>query len=189
MATLRLRRGGVTASAPRACNSARRSSLSNALSPRGQQNAGFPTAASPPCCHDVDPAADKSRSGCQSILQRHDLAGQTAARAPDRLSPPFAPVAIWSSRTMVPSAMTYSKAGSWRHALNRRSNTPATAQRRKRRNTEFQAQTSQAGPATVNRSAQSIAQLPQTAGYPSPSVQDPQACRELDPPFRPIARR
>src|SRR5215218_734201 len=39
---------------------------------------------------------------------------------------------------MVPSAMTYSKSGSPRSALNARSNTPWLAHRRKRLNTEFQ---------------------------------------------------
>src|SRR5215212_12218113 len=74
------------------------------------------------------------------VDQGDDLCGQPSARAPDRLvlRPPFAPVAFWWTRLMVPSAMTYSKSGSPRSALNARSNTPWLAHRRKRLNTEFQ---------------------------------------------------
>ena len=97
METLRLRRGGITAFAPRWCNSARSLSLSNAFAqkrgktqPLKQRHDAFAGMALSRHQAKVDQVA-------QAIHQHHDLAGQTTARAPDGLSPspPFAPVAFW----------------------------------------------------------------------------------------------
>src|SRR6056297_3189536 len=77
----------------------------------------------------------------QAIDQGDDLGRQTAARAPDGLmpSPPFAPEAFWWAWTMVPSTRADSKSGVPRISLKMRSNTPALAHLRKRRNALFQA--------------------------------------------------
>src|SRR5882762_2524154 len=76
----------------------------------------------------------------QRVDQGDDLGRQAAARASDRLilSPPFAPVACWWTRTMVPSIRAYSKSGSPDKILNSRSKTPFMAHRQKRLKTEFQ---------------------------------------------------
>ena len=59
---------------------------------------------------------------------------QAAARPADglALSPPFAPVPCWWTRTMAPSTMAYSKSGSPDRRSNTRSNTALAAQRRTR---------------------------------------------------------
>jgi hypothetical protein len=76
----------------------------------------------------------------QCIYQRDDLRGQSTAGPSDRLtmSPPLAPVRCWWTRTIVPSIMAYSKSGSPDNRSKRRSKTPFTAHRRKRRKFEFQ---------------------------------------------------
>src|SRR5258706_3011358 len=55
----------------------------------------------------------------ECVHQGHDLGGQAAARAAYSLilSPPFAPVPCWWTRTIVPSMRTYSKSGSSQSAL------------------------------------------------------------------------
>src|SRR5512134_2092428 len=74
----------------------------------------------------------------ERIDQRHDLGRQTAARLADGLifSPPFAPVPCRWTLTMVPSTSPYSKSGSCDNSSNIPSNTPLSAQRRKRFHTE-----------------------------------------------------
>ena len=83
---------------------------------------------------------DEARQSAERIDQRHDLGRQPAARSADGLilSPPLAPAPCWWTRTIVPSIITYSKSGSSDKELKRLSKTPFCAQRRKRRNTEFQ---------------------------------------------------
>ena len=75
----------------------------------------------------------------ERIHQRHDLRRQSAARTPDglSLSPPFAPIAFWWTKTIVPSMSAYSKSGSSLIALQRISKPPASAHRRNRRNWLF----------------------------------------------------
>src|SRR6266852_5524027 len=70
----------------------------------------------------------------ECVHQGHDLGSQAAARAAYglSLSPPFAPVPCWWTRTSVPSMRTYSKSGSSRSALKTRSQTPFCAHRQKR---------------------------------------------------------
>src|SRR4029450_10794554 len=70
----------------------------------------------------------------EGVDQGHDFGGQTATRAAYGLilSPPFAPVPCWWTRTSVPSIRTYSKSGSSQRALKTRSQTPFCAQRQKR---------------------------------------------------------
>src|SRR3546814_6256666 len=70
----------------------------------------------------------------QRVDQSHDLGGQAAARAADGLisSPPFAPPPWRWTLTMVPSISAYSKSGTSASSVNPRSNTPFSAQRRKR---------------------------------------------------------
>ena len=82
----------------------------------------------------------KANQISQSIHQGQDLGGQAASRTADGLilSPPFAPVPCWWTRTMVASRIPYSKSGSSDKLLKTRSNTPLSAHRRKRRQTEFQ---------------------------------------------------
>ena len=93
---------------------------------------------------------DETGQIAEPVDKSHDLGGQATARTPDRLvlAPPLAPVACWWTRTMVPSTMAYSKSGSPERTVNTRSKTPFCAQRRKRRNTEFQ------GPKCSGRSRQ-----------------------------------
>src|SRR6516164_5694671 len=70
----------------------------------------------------------------EGVDQGHDFSCQAATRAAYGLilSPPFAPVPCWWTRTSVPSTRTYSKSGSSRRALKTRSQTPFRAQRQKR---------------------------------------------------------
>src|SRR5207344_865163 len=70
----------------------------------------------------------------EGVDQGHDFGGQAATRAAYGLilSPPFAPVPCWWTRTSVPSMRTYSKSGSSQSALKIRSQTPFCAQRQKR---------------------------------------------------------
>jgi outer membrane immunogenic protein len=70
----------------------------------------------------------------QSIDQRHGFGGQAATRSADSLilSPPFAPVPCRWTLTIVPSMSAYSMSGSPDRALKTFSNTPLSAQRRKR---------------------------------------------------------
>jgi hypothetical protein len=77
---------------------------------------------------------DKANEIAEGIDQSHDLGSETASRAAYGLilSPPFAPVPCWWTRTSVPSMRTYSKSGSSLRALKRRSQTPFCAQRQKR---------------------------------------------------------
>lgn len=83
---------------------------------------------------------DEARQIAEGVDQRDDLGRQAAARAADRLilSPPLAPVPCWWTRTMVPSMIAYSKSGSPDKCRKTVSKTPLSAQRRKRRKTEFQ---------------------------------------------------
>src|SRR3712207_455540 len=83
---------------------------------------------------------DKAHQIAKRVHQRHDLARQTATRAADRLilSPPFAPVPCWWTRTIVASMIAYSKSGSSERCLKTSSKTPFRAHRRKRLKTEFQ---------------------------------------------------
>ncbi len=76
----------------------------------------------------------------QRIDHGQDLGGQPTSGTADGLilSPPFAPVPCWWTRTIVPSMITYSKSGSPDRLLKTRSNTPLSVHRRKRRQTEFQ---------------------------------------------------
>ena len=76
----------------------------------------------------------------ERVDQRQDLGGQAAARAANGLilSPPFAPVPCWWTRTMVPSMIAYSKSGSADKLAKIRSKVPFKAHRRKRWKTEFQ---------------------------------------------------
>src|SRR5271169_566187 len=69
-----------------------------------------------------------------------DLGGQSAFAAPDRLVAPFfgAPALCWWARTIVLSIIAYSLSGSAAKCLNIRSQTPALAQRLKRRCVLFQ---------------------------------------------------
>src|SRR5262245_42765835 len=62
----------------------------------------------------------------ERVDQGHDFGGQAAAGAADGLilSPPFAPVPCWWTRTSVPSMRTYSKSGSSQRTLKTRSQTP-----------------------------------------------------------------
>src|ERR1700757_2514485 len=82
----------------------------------------------------------KASKIAERIDQRHNLGRQPAARVADGLivSPPFAPVPCRWTLTMVPSIRAYSKSGSPDNSLNTPSNTPFSAQRRKRFHTENQ---------------------------------------------------
>jgi hypothetical protein len=75
---------------------------------------------------------DEANEISEGIDQSHDLSGETATRAAYGLilSPPFAPVPCWWTRTSVPSMRTYSKSGSSQRALKTRSQTPAQRQKR-----------------------------------------------------------
>ena len=77
----------------------------------------------------------EARQVAERIDERDDFRRQPASRSADGLilSPPLAPVPCWWTRTMVPSMMAYSKSGSGDNSLNRLSNTPFSAHRRKRR--------------------------------------------------------
>src|ERR1700716_2632683 len=77
---------------------------------------------------------DEANEMAEGIDQGHDFGGQAATRAADGLilSPPFAPVPCWWTRTSVPSMRTYSKSGSSQRALKIRSQTPFCAQPQKR---------------------------------------------------------
>ena len=66
----------------------------------------------------------EARQVAERIDERDDFRRQPA---------PLAPVPCWWTRTMVPSMMAYSKSGSGDNSLNRLSNTPFSAHRRKRR--------------------------------------------------------
>src|SRR5260370_19976889 len=68
-----------------------------------------------------------------------DLGGQAAARASDGLiaNPPFAPLECWWARTIVDSAISYSKSGSSDRASKMRRQTPLPLHRLKRRKTLF----------------------------------------------------
>src|SRR3984893_14488814 len=70
----------------------------------------------------------------EGVDQGHDFGGQATPRAAYGLilSPPFAPVPCWWTRTSVPSMRTYSKSASSQRALKTRSQTPFCAQRQKR---------------------------------------------------------
>jgi len=83
---------------------------------------------------------DEAHQIAEGVDQGGDLRRQATARAPDRLilSPPFAPVPCWWTRTMVPSTITYSKSGSSAKALKRLSHTPFFDQRENRFHTLFQ---------------------------------------------------
>jgi hypothetical protein len=90
----------------------------------------------------VVPLAGKKNEAdevAQGVDERDDLGRQAATRFADRLilSPPFAPVACRWTLTIVPSMRAYSKSGSFESRLNNRSNTPFSANRRKRWKTEF----------------------------------------------------
>jgi hypothetical protein len=76
----------------------------------------------------------------QRIGERHNLGRQPAARMADGLivSPPFAPVPCRWTFMIVPSMRAYSKSGSPDNSLKTLSNTPLSAQRRKRFHTENQ---------------------------------------------------
>ena len=77
----------------------------------------------------------EARQVAERIDGRDDFRRQPASRSADGLilSPPLAPVPCWWTRTMVPAVMAYSKSGSGDNSLNRLSNTPFSAHRRKRR--------------------------------------------------------
>ena len=77
----------------------------------------------------------EARQVAERIDERDDFRRQPASRSADGLisSPLLAPVPCWWTRTMVPSMMAYSKSGSGDNSLNRLSNTPFSAHRRKRR--------------------------------------------------------
>ena len=77
---------------------------------------------------------DEANEIAEGVDQGHDFGGQAATRAAYGLilSPPFAPVPCWWTRTSVPSMRTYSKSGSSQSALKTRSQTPFFAQRQKR---------------------------------------------------------
>jgi len=81
---------------------------------------------------------DEAGQVAEGVDQGDDLGRQAAARAAYGLilSPPFAPVPCWWTRTMVPSMIAYSKSGSSDNFWKIRSNTPLSAQRRKRFHTE-----------------------------------------------------
>src|SRR5579871_264087 len=70
----------------------------------------------------------------QSVDEHQGFGGQAAARSADGLilSPPFAPEPCRWTLTIVPSTNAYSKSGSPDKALKTFSNTPLSAQRRKR---------------------------------------------------------
>lgn len=83
---------------------------------------------------------DEAHQVAQRINERDDLGGQAAARFADRLilSPPFAPVACRWTLMIVPSMSAYSRSGSSDKASKILSNTPLSAHRRKRFQTENQ---------------------------------------------------
>ena len=83
---------------------------------------------------------DDAAQVAKSIHKCHDFRGQASPRAANSLilSPPFAPVPCWWTRTIVPSTITYSKSGSPDKALKIFSKIPFLDQRRKRRNALFQ---------------------------------------------------
>jgi hypothetical protein len=74
------------------------------------------------------------------VREGHDFRGQASPRAANGpiLSPPFAPVPCWWTRTIVPSTIAYSKSGSPDKALKIFSKIPFWDQRRKRRKALFQ---------------------------------------------------
>jgi hypothetical protein len=77
---------------------------------------------------------DEAGQVAERIDQGHDLGCQPAARSADGLilSPPFAPPPWRWTLTMVPSMSAYSKSESCESSTKMRSNTPFSAQRRKR---------------------------------------------------------
>ena len=77
---------------------------------------------------------DEANEIAEGVDQGHDFGGQAATRAAYGLilSPPFAPVPCWWTRTSVLSMRTYSKSGSSQRALKTRSQTPFCAQRQNR---------------------------------------------------------
>src|SRR5260370_15029027 len=82
-------------------------------------------------------AGQKNEAGQipERLDKGNDLGGQAAARASDGLilTPPFAPVPCWWTRTMVPSMIAYSKSGSPERLWKMASKTPFTAHLRKDR--------------------------------------------------------
>src|SRR5215470_8393374 len=82
---------------------------------------------------------DKARQIAQSINQKDDLRRQPAARTAYglTLSPPFAPVPCRWTLMIVPSIRAYSKSGSPDSTPKIFSNTPLSAQRRNRFQTEY----------------------------------------------------
>src|SRR3954471_15586826 len=82
---------------------------------------------------------DEAHEIAQRIHQSDDLGRQAAARTADglSLSPPFAPVPCWCTRTMVPSRITYSKSASSDRTVKICSKTPRLAHLRNRWKTEF----------------------------------------------------
>src|SRR5581483_5958726 len=77
---------------------------------------------------------DEPNEIAEGVDQGHDFGRQAATRAAYGLilSPPFAPVPCWWTRTSVPSIRTYSKSGSSQSALKTRSQTPFCAHLQKR---------------------------------------------------------
>src|ERR1700744_4344701 len=63
---------------------------------------------------------NEARQIAERIDEREYLSRQPSTRSADRLilSPPFAPVPCWWTRTIVPSIMAYSKSGSPDNAWN-----------------------------------------------------------------------
>ena len=104
----------MTASSAAPSSLARSQSLSNALSPmRARIDVGDQRLDTDAV---VTLAGQKHEANqiAERVDQGHDLGRQAAARAADGLilSPPFAPVPCWWTRTSVPSMRTYSKSGS-----------------------------------------------------------------------------
>src|SRR5947208_8072612 len=126
---------GMTAAAPRSFRLARSQLLSKALSPMsaskietGDQRLDTDAVVT------LAGQKDEANEIAEGVDQGHDFGSQAATRAAYGLilSPPFAPVPCWWTRTSVPSIRTYSKSGSSQRALKTRSQTPFCAQRQKR---------------------------------------------------------